>query len=309
VVVLLSGGTGGAKLARGLLDALGPDRLAVIANTGDDIAAFGLHVSPDPDLVTYWLAGVIDEERGFGIAGESFNAFEQLVQLGAAEWFRLGDRDLATCLMRTELLHEGERLTSIAHAIADAFGVGAAVLPMCDEPVQTYVRTEGEWRHFQEYLILQHSKPPVEGLEFRGAETATMSEEVRRAIADAETIVIGPSNPIASIGPILAVPGMRDALIEADAPVVAVSPLVGGHSLKGPTEAFLAWAGLEVSDASIATHYGGLADGLVVDRGSPTGGPTLAGVVTRATDTLMADAEGRARVARETLEFARTLDG
>jgi LPPG:FO 2-phospho-L-lactate transferase len=309
VVVLLSGGTGGAKLARGLLDALGPDQLAVIANTGDDIAAFGLHVSPDPDLVTYWLAGVIDEQRGYGIAGESFNTFEQLVKLGAADWFRLGDLDLATCLMRTELLHEGGRLTDIARAVAEGFGVEAAVLPMCDEPVQTYVRTEGEWRHFQEYLILQHSKPALEGVEFRGAEQASLTEEARRAIEAAEAIVIGPSNPIASIGPILAVPGMRDALAGADAPVVAVSPLVGGRSLKGPTEAFLAWAGLEVSDAAIATHYKGLADGLVVDRGSRRGAPTLSGVVTHELDSLMADAEARRRIARKTLEFAQSLAG
>jgi LPPG:FO 2-phospho-L-lactate transferase len=309
MIVLLSGGTGGAKLARGLLDLLGPDELAVIANTGDDIAAFGLHVSPDPDLVTYWLAGVIDEERGYGVDGESFNTFDQLVKLGAADWFRLGDLDLATCLMRTELLHEGSRLTDITRAIADGFGVPAAVLPMCDEPVQTYVRTEGEWRHFQEYLILQHSKPALEGVEFRGAAEASLSDEARRAIAGAETIVIGPSNPIASIGPILAVPGLREALVEADAPVVAVSPLVGGHSLKGPTEAFLTWAGLEVSDAAIASHYSGLADGLVVDSDSPPGAPTLSGVVAHATATLMGDAEERVRVARETLEFARSLAG
>lgn len=309
MVVLLSGGTGGAKLARGFLDALGPDQLAVIANTGDDIAAFGLHVSPDPDLVTYWLAGVIDADRGFGIAGESFNAFDQLVKLGAADWFRLGDLDLATCLMRTELLHEGNRLTDITRAIAEGFGVAAAVLPMCDEPVQTHVRTEGGWRHFQEYLILQHAKPPLEGVEFRGAEEATMTVEARRAIDSAEAIVIGPSNPIASIGPILAVPGMRDALIGADAPVVAVSPLVGGHSLKGPTEAFLAWAALDVSDAAIATHYAGLADGLLVDRGTPGGAPTLSGVVAHELDTLMTEADARRRVAQETMEFARSLAG
>ena len=309
MVVALSGGTGGAKLARGLLDLVGPDELAVIVNTGDDIAAFGLHVSPDPDLVTYWLAGVIDEERGYGIKGESFKAFEQLVKLGAADWFTLGDQDLATCLLRTELLHEGERLTDIARAVAAGFGVRAAVLPMADEPVQTYVRTEGDWRHFQEYLILQHSKPPLEGVEFRGAEHARLTEEVERAIAAAEAIVIGPSNPIASIGPILAVPGMREALIAADAPVVAVSPLVGGHSVKGPTEAFMAWAGLEVSDAALATHYARLADGLVVDSGSPIGAPTLSGVVAHATETLMAEGEARVRVARETLEFARSLAG
>jgi len=309
LVVLLSGGTGGAKLAHGLLDHLGPDQLAVIANTGDDIAAFGLHVSPDPDLVTYWLADVIDAERGFGIAGESTNTFDQLVKLGASDWFRLGDQDLATCMMRTELLHEGERLTEIAHAIVQAFGVQAAVLPMCDEPVQTYVRTEGEWRHFQEYLILQHSVPELEGVEFRGVEEAAITDEARRAIMGAEAIVIGPSNPIASIGPILAVPGMRDALRDADAPVVAVSPLVGGHSLKGPTEAFLKWAGLEVSDAAIASHYADLIDGLVVDRGSPPGGPTLSGVVLRQADTLMADAAARARVAGEAVDFARSLAG
>src|SRR4051794_3000800 len=306
MVVLLSGGTGGAKLARGFLDLLGPDQLAVIANTGDDIAAFGLHVSPDPDLVTYWLAGVIDEQRGYGIKGESLNTFDQLVKLGAADWFTLGDQDLATCLMRTELLHEGGRLTEIARAIAAGFGVRAAVLPMADEPVQTYVRTEGQWRHFQEYLILQHSKPPLEGVEFRGAEQAGLTEEVERAIAAAEAIVIGPSNPIASIGPILAVPGMREALAAADAPVVAVSPLVGGHSLKGPTEAFLRWAGLEVSDAAIVSQYSGLADGLVVDRASPSGGPTLSGVVSHATDTRMDGGDERVRVARETLEFARS---
>ena len=156
----------------------------MIANTGDDIAAFGLHVSPDPDLVTYWLAGVIDEERGFGIAGESFNMFDQLVKLGAPDWFTLGDRDLATCLLRTELLHEGSAPDRDRTATrASAFGVGAAVLPMCDEPVQTYVRTEGEWRHFQEYLILQHSEPPLEGVEFRGAEEAHVTQEVLRAIA------------------------------------------------------------------------------------------------------------------------------
>ena len=309
MVVLLSGGTGGAKLARGLLDHLGPGRLAVVANTGDDIAAFGLHVSPDPDLVTYWLAGTIDEERGYGIAGETFNAFDQLVRLGGAEWFRLGDADLATCLMRTELLHEGMRLTDITRSIAEAFGVHAEVLPMADEPVQTYVRTEGDWRHFQEYLILQHAAPEIEGVDFRGAAQASVTAEVREAIDSAEAIVIGPSNPFASIGPILAVPGMREALAAADAPIVAVSPLVGGRSLKGPTEKFMAWAGLTIDDGSIAAHYEGLVAGLVVDRGSSTGRPSTAGVVLHQTELLMADAQARLRVAAETLDFADELSG
>jgi LPPG:FO 2-phospho-L-lactate transferase len=307
LIVLLSGGTGGAKLARGFLDELGDDRLAVIANTGDDIAAFGLHVSPDPDLVTYWLAGIIDEERGYGIAGDTHNVFEQLVELGAPEWFELGDRDLATCLLRTELLHEGRRLTEITGYLAAAFGIGAAVLPMCDEAVQTYVRTEGEWRHFQEYLILQHSEPVLEGVEFRGVEAAGMTVEVERALAQAEAIVIGPSNPIASVGPILAVPGMREALEAADAPVVAVSPLVGGRSLKGPTEQFMRWANLELNDAGIVSHYAGLIDGLIADRGTSPGGSSQSGIVSRQTDAMMADADGRVRLAREVMDFAQAL--
>jgi LPPG:FO 2-phospho-L-lactate transferase len=286
---------------------VGKDRLAVIANTGDDIAAFGLHVSPDPDLVTYWLAGVIDEQRGFGIAGETHRTFEQLVELGAPDWFTLGDRDLATCLLRTELLHEGRRLTEIARYIAAAFGVGAAVLPMCDEPVQTHVRANGEWRHFQEYLIRQRSEPELEGVEFRGVTEARPTDEVKRALESAEAVLIGPSNPIASIGPILSVPGMSEALRAASAPVVAVSPLVGGRSLKGPIEQFLRWAGLERNDGRLAGHYAQLIDGLVVDRGTPAGGPSLSGVVVRETETLMADARGRARLARETLEFAQAL--
>ena len=309
MITLLSGGTGGAKLARGLFDVLGDDQLAVIANTGDDIAAFGLHVSPDPDLVTYWLAGVIDENRGYGVAGETHNTFEQLVALGAPDWFRLGDSDLATCLLRTELLHEGRRLTDISLYLTRAFGVAAAVLPMSDEPVQTYVRTEGEWRHFQEYLIKQHCEPPLEGVEFRGADAARVTEEVRRALAASEAVIIGPSNPVASIGPILAVPGMRAALQELSVPVVAVSPLVGGHSLKGPTEVFMRWAGLDVDDGGVARHYAGLIRGLVVDRRSPTGPASQSGVVLHQTETLMEAGEGRARLAREVLEFAEGLGG
>jgi LPPG:FO 2-phospho-L-lactate transferase len=288
---------------------LGQDRLAVIANTADDIAAFGLHVSPDPDLVTYWLAGVIDEERGFGIKGETYRTFDQLVKLGAPDWFKLGDSDLATCLLRTELLHEGRRLTEIARYVAEAFEVPAAVLPMCDEPVQTFVRTNGEWRHFQEYLIKQRSEPELEGMELRGLESAGLTTEIRRALEAAEVVLIGPSNPIASIGPILALPGMKDALRAVDAPVVAVSPLVGGRSLKGPTERFMRWAGLELNDGGIVAHYAGLVNGLVADRGTPTGRASLAGVVLHETDTMMADAAARARLAEETLQFAQTLTG
>jgi LPPG:FO 2-phospho-L-lactate transferase len=309
VIVLLSGGTGGAKLASGLLRVLGEDRLAVIANTGDDIAAFGLHVSPDPDLITYWMAGIVDEERGYGVAGETHKTFEQLVRLGAPDWFRLGDSDLATCLLRTELLHEGRRLTEIARYLAQALEVPAAVLPMCDEPVQTYVRTAGEWRHFQEYLIQQRSEPELEGVEFRGVDVAEPTSEVLRAVDAAEAIVIGPSNPIASIGPILALRGMKEALRAAAVPVVAVSPLVGGRSLKGPTEQFLRWAGLDVDDGGIVSAYAGLVHGLLADRSTPAGRASLSGIVLHQTDTAMTGAEDRARVAEEALELARSLQG
>jgi LPPG:FO 2-phospho-L-lactate transferase len=307
VIALLAGGTGGAKLASGLLEVLGDDRLAVIVNTGDDIAAFGLHVSPDPDLVTYWLAGVIDEERGFGVAGETYRTFDQLVRLGAPDWFRLGDSDLATCLLRTELLHEGRRLTEIARYLAETFEVGAAVLPMSDEPVQTHVRTEGEWRHFQEYLIKQRSEPELEGVEFRGADAAAPTPEVVAAMEQAEAILIGPSNPVASIGPILALPGVREALRRSGAPVVAVSPLVRGRSIKGPTEQFMRWAGLELDDGGVVRWYAELIDGLLADRGTPVGGVSLSSVVLRATDTLMEGAAGRARVARDALDLAQAL--
>jgi LPPG:FO 2-phospho-L-lactate transferase len=181
------------------------------------------------------------------------------------------------------------------------------VLPMCDEPVQTYVRTEGEWRHFQEYLIRQRCEPPLEGVELRGVLDARPSDEVLGALAAAEAIVIGPSNPVASIGPIVALPGMREAIRAAGAPVVAVSPLVGGRSLKGPTEQFMRWAGLELNDGGIVAHYAGLIDGLVVDPETPSGRASLSGVVLHQTTTLMADAEGRARLARETLDFAKAL--
>jgi LPPG:FO 2-phospho-L-lactate transferase len=212
-------------------------------------------------------------------------------------------------MLRTEMLHEGMRLTEIAQTLGRAHGVEADVLPMSDEPVQTHVHTEGEWRHFQEYLILQHAEPPLEGVEFRGAEEARVTPEVLAAIAQAEAVVIGPSNPIASVGPMLAVPGMREALADTDAPVVAVSPLVGGRSVKGPTEAFLSWAGHPVDDGGIAACYAGVASGMVVDRGTPSGPASTMGIVLRQTDTLMPDGEARARLANEVIEFALSLGG
>ena len=302
--VVLAGGTGGAKLAAGMQELLGPE-LTVIVNTGDDVEALGVHVSPDPDLVTYWLNGEIDAERGWGIDGDSFTVFERLVALGAPEWFGLSDRDLATCLRRRELLAAGERQTEAQLRISAALGARSRVLPMCDEPVRTRVRTPDGWLGLQEYLVREHAKPSVEEVEFDGIGAATASAEVTEAIAGAEAIVIGPSNPVISIGPILAVAGIREAIEASPAPVVAVSPYVAGRVVKGPTDEFMRASGREQSTAGVAAVYAGIADGIVVDSDDP--GPAPGGVATLSAPTLMDSAATRRGLAERVLEFARSL--
>jgi LPPG:FO 2-phospho-L-lactate transferase len=297
-VVVLAGGTGGAKLARGMLDVAGGD-LVVIANTGDDVEIHGGHVSPDPDLVTFWLADRIDE-RGWGLRGDTFAVMDGLRELGEDVWFSLGDRDLAVCLWRARRLAAGARPTDVADELRRALGVPARVLPMADAPVRTWVRARGAWHPFQDFMIRERAAGPVEGVELRGADAAAPPPEALEAIAAARAVVIGPSNPVISIDPILAVPGYRAALEATAAPVVAVSPLVGGRVLKGPTDAFLAWVGRPLSADGIAAHYAGLLDGLVADERA-TGLPTLE------TDVAMPDAAGRRRLAAETLDFALAL--
>jgi LPPG:FO 2-phospho-L-lactate transferase len=299
LTLLLSGGSGGAKLARGLLEVC--DELVVVANTGDDVEVHGVHVSPDPDLVTYWLADAIDE-RGWGLRGDSFAVMDALRAAGRPAWFQLGDRDLAMCLVRTGELRAGRRLTEAQAAVVEAVGAPARVLPMSDEPVATHVRHGGRLLPFQEYMIVEGAAPPVEGVELRGLERARPSDDVLLAIGEAESIVIGPSNPVISIGPILELPGMREALAGAPAPVVAVSPFVGGRSVKGPTEHFCEWAGIERSARGVARVYKGVIDGVVADE--PVEG--LPGLVT---DTLMEGPEQRRALAAKVLEFARTLGG
>lgn len=273
-VALLSGGTGGAKLARGLLDEVGAANLTVIANTGDDAWVHGAHVSPDPDLVTYWLADAIDE-RGYGIRGDTWQVMDALEAAGRPAWFRLGDRDLAMCLIRSELLRAGERLTDAHAAVVSAMGVGARVLPMCDEPVPTRIGIRGRVLPFQEFMIVKGTRGPLESVELSGVNAARPTAAVLAALEEADAIVIGPSNPIVSIGPILAVPGMRAAVASARAPVVAVSPFVDGAVLKGPTELFCRFAGVEPSAAGIAGLYGDLLDGIVADEPVAGGAPAL----------------------------------
>ena len=303
---VLAGGTGGAKLAAGLQDVVGAE-LSVVANTGDDVEALGVHISPDPDLITYWMDGEIDAERGWGIRGDTSTVFERLVRLGEPDWFRLGDRDLATCLRRRHLLDQGARPTEAQARIAAGLGVRARVLPMSDDPVRTRVRTPGGWRGFQEYMIVDGALPPIEEIEFAGVREATPTPEVLEAIAGADAIVIGPSNPVISIGPILAVPGMREAIAASRAPVVAVSPFVAGRAIKGPTEAFMKAVGREPSAAGVAAMYGELLDGIVVDASDPDPPPDHPASL--AIPTLMEDAGARRRVAERTLQFAGSLVG
>jgi LPPG:FO 2-phospho-L-lactate transferase len=298
-VVVLAGGTGGAKLARGMLDVVGPEELVVIANTGDDIEIYGAYVSPDPDLVTFWLADRIDD-RGWGLAGDTFQVMEGLRELGVDVWFNLGDRDLAIGLERARAMRAGSRLTRAHAAIAAGLGVGARVLPMSDSPVRTRVMAQGRWWSFQEFMIKARGEGPIEELDFRGVRAASATPEVLDAIASARAIVIGPSNPVISIGPILALADLREAISRSRAPTVAVSPLVRGQVVKGPTAAFMQWAGQPLSGDGVAAGYDGLIDGLVADAGATT-------VPALETDTLMDTAAARQRLAKETLRFALAL--
>jgi LPPG:FO 2-phospho-L-lactate transferase len=298
-VVVLAGGTGGAKLARGMLDVVGAD-LVVVANTADDIELYGAYVSPDPDLCSFWLADRIDE-RGWGLRDDTFAVMDQLRELGVDVWFNLGDRDLAIGLERRRRLGEGERLTEALGALGASLGLEARVLPMSDAPVRTRVFARGRWVPFQEFMIRERAEGPVDGVEYHGIEAASPPPEALEALAAARAIVIGPSNPVISIRPILEVPGMRAALRTSPAPVVAVSPIVGGEVVKGPTEPFMAWAGFSLDAAGVAAFYGDVLDGLVADE------PGAGGLPTHTTDTMMGDAAGRERVARETLAFAESL--
>jgi LPPG:FO 2-phospho-L-lactate transferase len=303
-VALLAGGTGGAKLAAGMQARIGAD-LSVIANTGDDIETLGVHVSPDPDLITYWLSGDIDEQQGWGIRNDSTVVFERLVQLGAPDWFTLTDRDLAACLYRHHFLAEGGRLTAAQEQIVRAVGVKASVLPMCEQPVRTRVQTPAGWRDVQEFLILDRSQPQIEDVKLDGISSARPTAEVANAIAEADLIVIGPSNPVISIGPILAVTGIREAMMTATGPVVAVSPFVGGKVVKGPTAEFMHAVGRPTTAAGVAGLYEGLLDGMVVDIGDSD--PPPEELQTLAAPILMDTAKARKRVARVVLGFGASL--
>ena len=303
-VVALAGGTGAARFLRGLAPLLPPDDLTIVGNTGDDCIVWGLHVSPDLDSVCYALAGIADEKRGWGLQGETFHALERMARFGEPAWFGLGDRDLATHLHRTRLLREGRTLSEATAAIAGALGVGAALRPMSDQPVRTRILGPDGWLDFQEYFVRDKAQTEVRDVAYVGAATAAPAPGVLDAIRDARAVVVCPSNPITSIGPILAVPGLAAALEGARARVVAVSPIIGDAPVSGPAGRLMASRGLPVSAAGVARAYAPWLDALVVDERAPAAADELraGGVEAIVTDTLMTGRDAETRLAARVLE-------
>ena len=309
-VLALCGGIGGAKLALGLYKHLAPGALSVAVNTGDDFEHLGLHISPDIDTVLYTLSGTDNPDTGWGRADETWTFMVALEGLGGETWFRLGDGDLALHVERTRRLGAGESLSEVCAAFARRFGLDARILPMTDDPLRTVVHTPDGPLPFQHYFVRECCEPRVTGVTFAGAEAARPNPEILRALADPAlaAVVFCPSNPYLSIDPILAVPGMRIALGACPAPVVAVSPVVGGRAVKGPTAKIMAELGVPVTNAAIAAHYEGLIDGLVLDRADQAEAAELA-VPALVTETVMTSLEDRIALAAAALGFAAELDG
>ncbi|MFZ9993410.1 MAG: 2-phospho-L-lactate transferase [Steroidobacteraceae bacterium] len=303
-VLALSGGVGGAKLSLGLQSVLGDESLTVVVNTGDDFWHLGLRVCPDLDTTLYTLAGVAEPSQGWGRAQETFSVLAELEHRGFDSWFRLGDRDLALHLERTRRWREGESLTSITAALACAYSVTSRIRPMSDTPISTRVSTDQGVLDFQDYFVRRRCAPRVERLDFVGAASAQLSPELVRELQESppDLIVICPSNPRLSVDPILAVPGMRAQLRALSVPIVAVSPLVDGRAVKGPTDKLMRELGLTVNHAAIAAHYADFIDGLIVDRED-----SMISSAVRVAPTLMRDAADREALAREVLAFGAQL--
>jgi LPPG:FO 2-phospho-L-lactate transferase len=299
-VTLLAGGTGAAKLAVGLQAALAPGELSVVTNTADDVDFWGLRVCPDTDAVLFRLAGIFNEQAGFGVADESFNVHGQMRRLGQPDWFWLGDRDLAFHIVRTDLLRRGARLTETALELGRRLGLATRVLPMADDDVRTCFRTDAGWLGFQEYFVREKLRPALRAIEFAGVEAAVPAPEAREAVEEADLVVIGPSNPLVSIAPITALLGQ--ALPRER--TVAVSPIVGGRSLKGPTVEMLLALGKDATPAQVATEYRGLAAGYVLDEVDRERAPDIEALGYRVlvTDTVMHGAGEARRLATAILD-------
>ena len=307
-VVALSGGVGGAKLVLGLCRHLPGEQVSVVTNTGDDFEHLGLHVAPDIDTVMYTLSGLNNQDTGWGRAGETWSFMTALEQLGGESWFLLGDKDLATIVERTRRLRLGQTLSEVTSHLTGTIGIRAHIVPMSDEPVRTMVLTPDGELTFQHYFVRDACKPVVTGFRFDGAANATASPGALAALTDEslELVVICPSNPFISIDPILSVAGIRDILRTLHVPVIAVSPIVGGAAIKGPTAKMMQELGLAPTPQSVAHHYGGLLDGFVVDEQDKVGQRDLDLPILR-TRTVMRTLDDRIRLAREVLAFAQTL--
>ena len=307
-ILALSGGIGGAKLALGLQSVLAPGELHVVVNSGDDFEHLGLSICPDVDTTLYTLAGIANPELGWGRAAESWNFMAELERLGGESWFRLGDKDLAVHLARTRRLATGEPLGAIIADLAKRFGVASGVAPMSDDPVRTIVDTDEGTLGFQHYFVRRRCAPVVRAIRYEGAAAARPHARSLALLepGSSAAVVICPSNPYLSIDPILSIPGWRSALIASPAPVVAVSPLIAGQAVKGPTAKIMRELGLEASSRTIAHHYAGLLDGLVLDEADASDADAL-DIPVLVASTLMRGAEDKARLARRVLEFAASL--
>jgi LPPG:FO 2-phospho-L-lactate transferase len=304
-VVCLSGGVGGARFLRGLVDVLDPRDLTIVGNVGDDVEVLGLHVSPDLDSILYALAGLADEERGWGRAGETWNALGSAAALGGEAWFRLGDLDIGLHLVRTQALHAGEPLSAVTARLTGAAGLDVTLLPATDDALRTWLATPAGTFAFQEWFVARGHRDEVDALEYRGAEAAVPAPGVLDALAAADVILVAPSNPYVSIAPILAVGSIRAALAARRVPAVAVSPLVGGRAVKGPADRMLARLAGGTSPAHVAACYAGLIDALVIDESDADGAGAL-DVRPIVTQTLMTDADARRRLAEAALGGALT---
>jgi LPPG:FO 2-phospho-L-lactate transferase len=304
-LVALAGGTGAAKLLRGLAPLVDPADLSVVVNTGDDALIWGLHVSPDLDTVAYTLAGRIDETKGWGLRAESFHALEHMAQFGEPTWFSLGDRDLATHLHRTRLLREGRSLSEATRSIASRLGIRARLLPMSDQPVRTRLLGPDGWLDFQEYFVRDKAQVDVSRVEYAGAPAALPAPGVVEAIRSARGVIVCPSNPITSIGPMLAVPGLEPALIETSARIVAISPIVGTDAVSGPAGRLMAATGLPVSAGGVARRYARWLDVLVLDaRDRARWAAVRSESVSPAeAETIMSSREAESALARRVLDL------
>lgn len=306
-VVALAGGVGGARLVHGLVNLLHPDQFSIVVNTGDDFEHLGLTICPDLDTVTYTLAGLANPGTGWGIEGDTFSCLEAIQHLGGSTWFRLGDRDLATHIMRTNLLRQGRRLTDVTHIITTQLGVRHKLLPMCDTPLRTMVLTDQGEMDFQTYFVREAFQPVVKGFRWEGIEEANPTQEVMAAINSASLVILCPSNPFVSIDPILNLPGVRQAL--AKCTVVAVSPILGGKVVKGPAAKMFQELRFEASAVNVARHYKGLLSGFVLDEIDTDLVEEVqqSGIAARVMPSLMPGIQERIKVARRVLEFGLEL--